>query len=154
MVSREGREGAKSAKGAGLTVEELATVAVDCGLMVHRDLGPGLLESVYEKVLAHRLTQCGLEVSTQVAVPIQVDGLVIDQGFRADIVVEGRLLLEIKSVERLQEVHAKQVLTYLRFMGLPLGLLMNFSGEKFSHGLKRIVNNHRDTSGSKLAMHQ
>ena len=137
-----------------MTIEELAAVAVDCGLSVHRELGPGLLESAYEKVLAHRLSQRGLEVSTQVAVPIHVDGLVIDQGFRADIVVAGRLLLEIKSVERLQEVHAKQVLTYLRFMGLPLGLLMNFSGEKFSHGLKRIVNNHWDTTGSKLAVHR
>jgi iron complex transport system substrate-binding protein len=137
-----------------MTIEELATVAVDCGLKVHQRLGPGLLESAYERVLAHKLGQCGLEVSTQVAIPITVDGIVIDQGFRADILVNGRLLIEVKSVERLLDVHAKQVLTYFRFMELPLGLLMNFSGERFSHGLKRIVNNHRDTAGSRLDMHQ
>lgn len=137
-----------------MTVEELAAEAVDCGLKVHQLLGPGLLESAYEKVLAHRLRQRGLEVSTQVSVPIMVDEMVIDQGFRADIVIAGRLLIEIKSVERLLDVHTMQVMTYLRFMELPLGLLMNFSGEKFTHGLKRVVNNHRDTSGSNLRLHR
>lgn len=137
-----------------MTLEELATIAIDCGLKMHRRLGPGLLESAYERVLAHLLREHGLEVSTQVAVPIVVDGVVIDPGFRADILVDKRLLIEVKSVDRLQEVHAKQVLTYLRFMELPLGLLMNFSGERFSHGLKRIVNNHRDTAASGLDIHQ
>ncbi len=142
------------AKGLGMTVEELAAIAVDCGLQVHRELGPGLLESAYEKVLAHRLRQRGLEVSTQLAVPIVIDGIAIDQGFRLDILVASRLVIEVKAVERLQELHGKQVLTYLRFMQLPLGLLMNFSGETFRQGLRRIVNNHRDTSGSKLNLHQ
>lgn len=137
-----------------MTIEELAAEAVDCGLGVHKQLGPGLLESAHEKVLAYRLRQRGLEVSTQVAVPIMVDGIVIDQSFRADLVVANRLLIEVKSVDRLLEVHTMQLMTYLRFMELPLGLLMNFSGEKFSHGLKRVVNRHYDTSGSKLRLHQ
>ncbi len=137
-----------------MTVEELATAAINCGLKVHQDLGPGLLESAYEKVLAHRLRQSGLDTVTQVSVPIIVDGIVIDPGFRVDVLVNGKLLIEIKSVERQTEVHAKQVLTYLRLMKLPLGLLMNFSGEKFSHGLKRIVNNHHDAAGSGLRLHQ
>jgi GxxExxY protein len=135
-------------------IEELAAVAVDCGLKVHQTLGPGLLESAYEKVLAHRLGQRGLNVQTQVAVPIVVDGVIIDPGFRADIVVEGRLLIEVKSLERLAAVHGKQVLTYLRFMDLPLGLLMNFSGDTFREGLKRVVNNHVDTRGSNLGIHR
>jgi GxxExxY protein len=154
LVSREGSDGAKAAKGVAMTVEELAAQAVDCGLKVHQLLGPGLLESAYERVLAHKLLERGLDVATQVAVPIVIDGMVIDQGFRADVVVAGRLLLEIKSVERLLDVHTMQVMTYLRFMELPLGLLMNFSGVKFTQGLKRVVNNHRDTTGSTLNLHQ
>jgi GxxExxY protein len=137
-----------------MEVEALATIAVDCGLKVHQKLGPGLLESAYETVLVHLLGQRGLAVQAQVSVPIILDGIVIDPGFRADIVVEGKLLLEIKSVERLMPVHGKQVLTYLRFMDLPLGLLMNFSGATFREGLKRVVNNHEDTRGSQLGIHQ
>jgi iron complex transport system substrate-binding protein len=145
---REGREGA------GFSVEELATHAIDCGLKIHQEFGPGLLESAYERVLAHRLVQRGLVVATQVDVPIVVDGIVLGQGFRADVLVEGKLLIEVKSCERLLDVHAKQVLTYLRLMKLPLGLLMNFSGERFSPGLKRIVNNHLSHDGSPLEIHR
>jgi iron complex transport system substrate-binding protein len=146
--------GSEGRDGVGPTLEELAATAIDCGLNIHRQFGPGLLESAYEKILAHRLAQRGLEVATQVMVPITVDGIVIEPGFRADLIVEGRLLIEIKSVERLLNVHAKQVLTYLRLMDLHLGLLMNFSGERFSEGLKRIVNNHRDHAGSDLKIHR
>ena len=137
-----------------LSVEEIAAIVVDCGLRVHKDLGPGLLESAYETVLAHLLTKRGLDVKTQVIVPILYDGIKIDQGFRADIIAEGKVLIELKSVERLMPVHGKQVLTYLRFMDLPVGLLMNFSSETFREGLKRIVNNHRDTGASGLDIHQ
>lgn len=137
-----------------MKIEELASISVDCGLKVHQELGPGLLEAAYEKVLAHRLRQRGLEVASQVAVPITVDGLAIDQGFRLDLLVEGQLVIEVKAIDRLQELHGRQVLTYLRFLGLPLGLLMNFSGETFRQGLKRVVNNHRDTAGSHLRLHQ
>ncbi len=135
-------------------VEEVASLAVDCGLQVHKDLGPGLLESAYETVLAHLFEKKGLFVERQVIVPIQYEGLIIDQGFRADLIVEKSLVIELKSVERIVPVHAKQLLTYLRFLNMPVGLLMNFSAEKFTDGLRRIVNNHSDTTGSKLRMHR
>ena len=113
-----------------------------------------MLESAYEAVLAHLLTGRGLSVERQKLIPLHYAGLVIDQGFRADLVVEGRLLIELKAVERLSLVHGRQVLTYLKFMNLPIGLLMNFSTEKFRDGLRRIVNNHVDTTNSRLAINQ
>lgn len=137
-----------------MDVEELSAIAVDCGLQVHRDLGPGMLESAFEAVLAHLLAKRGLNVERQKVIPIAYDGLVIDQGFRADIVIENKLLIELKAVERLSPVHARQVTTYLKFMNLPVGLLMNFSCEKFSEGLRRLVNNHRETSNSRLSVNR
>ncbi len=95
-------------------VEELARVAVDCGLSIHRKLGPGLLESVYEAVLASSLAKGGFAVERQKPIEIKFDGLVLQEGFRADFVIEGVLIIEIKSVERLSPVHGKQLLTYLR----------------------------------------
>lgn len=123
-------------------VEDLARVAVDCGLRVHRDLGPGLLESVYEAVMAASLLRAGLAVERQKPIAIEFEGMVFREGFRADLVVEGQLLLEVKSVERLAPVHAKQLLTYLRLSGRPLGLLMNFGGMSFREGLRRLANNY------------
>lgn len=137
-----------------MDVEELSAIAVDCGLQVHRDLGPGMLESAYEAVLAHLLAKRGLNVERQKVIPIAYDGLIIDPGFRADIVIENKLLIELKAVERLSPVHARQVTTYLKFMNLPVGLLMNFSCEKFSEGLRRLVNNHRETSNSRLSVNR
>jgi GxxExxY protein len=92
--------------------------------------------------LAHALERRGLSVERQKMIAIEVDGLVIKAGFRADLIVEGRLLIELKSIDQLAPVHAKQVLTYLRFLELPVGLLMNFGGDTFKEGLKRIINNH------------
>jgi len=135
-------------------IEALASIAVDCGLKLHQRLGPGLLESAYEKVLAHMLMERGLRVETQKLVPITVDGLCIENGFRADILVEGQLLIEVKSVDRFEPVHAKQVLTYLRLLDMPLGLLMNFSVATFREGLRRVVNNHQEIGGSPLNIHQ
>jgi GxxExxY protein len=123
-----------------MNVEKLAATAIDCGLSIHRELGQGLLESAYEAILAHELTKCGLYVECQKAVPIIYDGVAIDAGFRIDILVERQLVIELKSVERLAPVHGKQILTYLRFMNLPLGLLMNFGAPMFKDGLKRVVN--------------
>lgn len=123
-------------------LEAIARVAVDCGYQLHRDIGPGLLESVYEVLLAEYLNERGLAVQRQVRVPITHKGKVLDEAFRADIVVEGRLPLELKSAERISGVHAKQVLTYLRLMHLPLGLLMNFGQATFKDGLKRVANNY------------
>jgi iron complex transport system substrate-binding protein len=123
-------------------VESLARIAVDCGLKVHRDLGPGLLESVYETIMAARLLRAGLAVERQKPIAIEYDGMVFKEGFRADLVVEGQLLIEVKSVDRLAPVHAKQLLTYLRLSQRPLGLLMNFGGMSFREGLRRLANNY------------
>jgi GxxExxY protein len=123
-------------------VEELAMLAVDCGLRVHRRLGPGLLESVYESILAASLARAGLLVERQVPVTIQFDGLTIKDAFRVDILVESVFMIEVKSVERLAPIHSKQLLTYLRLSQRPLGLLMNFGGATFKEGLRRIVNEH------------
>ncbi len=123
-------------------LEDIARVAVDAGFKLHEALGPGLLESVYETCLCHSLAKRGLEVQRQVAVPVRYDGLVLDNGFRVDILVERKLLIELKSTEAHAPVHAKQVITYLRLMRLPLGLLMNFGAPTFKEGLRRLVNNY------------
>jgi len=137
-----------------MDVEELSAIAVDCGLQVHKDLGPGMLESAYEAVLAHLLMKKGLSVERQKVIPITYAGLEIEHGFRADLIIENQLLIELKTVERLSMVHARQVRTYLKFTGLHVGLLMNFSSEKFTDGLKRIVNNHSATQNSRLDINQ
>lgn len=123
-------------------LESLARTAVDCGYQIHSELGPGLLESVYEELMAVSLRQRGLLVESQVAVPITYRGVTIDKGFRADLLVERRLLLELKSTEGHSPVHAKQVLTYLRLMHLPLGLLINFGMATYREGVKRLGNNY------------
>ncbi len=125
-----------------MDIEGLATIAIDCGFKLHRQLGPGLLESAYETLMAHSLVRRGLVVERQAPISIVFDGVAVSEGFRLDLLVEGKLLIELKSVERLAPVHAKQVLTYLRLMNLPLGLLMNFGGATFKEGLKRVVNGH------------
>jgi iron complex transport system substrate-binding protein len=133
-----------------MDLEAIATVAVDCGFKLHERLGPGLLESVYEAILFETLGRRGLSVQRQVPIPIVFDDLFINEGFRADLLVEGRLLIELKSCETLAAVHKKQVLTYLRLMDLPLGLLINFGAATFKEGVRRIVNNHTDFASSRL----
>jgi iron complex transport system substrate-binding protein len=134
--------------------EELARIAIDCGFHLHQELGPGLLESVYELVLAKMLTQRGLQVSRQTPIPINVLGLHFDEGFRADLLLNDTLLIELKSVERLAPVHSKQLLTYLRLMKLPLGLLLNFGAETFKEGIKRILNGPQTFENSSLRINQ
>lgn len=123
-------------------LERLAKIAVDCGFMLHKEIGPGLLESAYELLMAASLKDAGLSVATQISVPIVFKGIVIDNAFRADMLVEGPLLIELKSTERVAPVHTKQVLTYLLLMNLPLGLLMNFGQATFKDGLQRVANNY------------
>ncbi len=123
-------------------LENLAQVAVDCGFNIHNRLGPGLLESVYEVILADALTERGLSVQRQTCIPIHYNGRFFEEGFKADLLVEGRLLIELKASERVLAVHGRQVLTYLKLLDLPLGLLMNFGCATFKEGIKRVVNNH------------
>jgi iron complex transport system substrate-binding protein len=144
------REDAKARR----DVEEIATIVVDCALNLHKDLGPGLLESVYETVLARILEHRGLIVERQKLVPICYQGLTFDEGFRLDMLVDRQLIVELKSVETIHPVHPKQLLTYLRLMDLPLGLLINFGAPLLKDGLRRIVNNHSDFTSSCLRVHQ
>ena len=135
-------------------LEEIASIAVDCAFHIHKELGPGLLESVYEVVPASSLTQRGLTVERQKIIPIEYKGVVLAEGFRADIVIEGRVPIEVKSTERNAAVHAKQLLPYLRLAKQPLGLLMNFGCETFREGLKRVVNGHDSFAPSRLRVNQ
>ncbi|MCE9521303.1 MAG: GxxExxY protein [Alphaproteobacteria bacterium] len=123
-----------------MDIEVLAREAVDCGFKIHNDLGPGLLESVYEDVLAHLLESRGMQVERQAPISFVYSGKSYDNGFRADILVERKLLIELKSIEKLAPVHSKQVLTYLRLLELPLGLLMNFGAATFREGVHRVLN--------------
>lgn len=128
----------------GLTENELAKQVLDCAFVVHTKLGPGLLESVYEVVLAHELEKRGLEVERQKPMPIVYDGVRFDEAFRADLVVHSRVIVELKSVEATSALHAKQVLTQLRMSGLKLGLLINFGELRLKNGIKRLVNGKLD----------
>ena len=123
-----------------MTENEIGKMVVDCAVKLHIELGPGLLESVYEVLLAHRLEKLGLKVERQVHIPIQYDGICFDEGFRADLIVEGKVLLELKSVERTSNVHKKQVLTYLKLSGIKLGFLLNFGESLMKDGMQRILN--------------
>lgn len=123
-----------------MTENEIGKIVVDAAIAVHRGLGPGLLESVYETVLAAELRERGLRVERQAAVPIQYREIRFDEGFRADLILEGKVLLELKSVERTTHTHKKQLLTYLRLSGHKLGFLLNFGEGLIKDGIVRIVN--------------
>ena len=110
-----------------------------CAITLHRNLGPGLLESVYEALLANALTEAGLLVQRQAIVPIRYEGLFIEEGFRADLIVEKKVILELKSVERISPAHKKQLLTYLKLSGLKVGYLLNFGEALMKNGISRTI---------------
>ena len=122
-------------------LDEITGAIIDSAVKLHRDLGPGLLESVYEVVLARMLERRGFQVERQKSIRFEYDGMVFEDGFRTDLLVDNRVVVELKSVEKLAPVHPKQLLTYIRLMDLPVGLLINFGGETLKEGLRRIVNN-------------
>jgi len=133
LIHREGHEGHE------VEFEELSNQVIGCAINVHRELGPGLLESAYEACLAYELDVARLDYVRQVEISVGYRGQDIGVGYRADIIVEGRLLLELKSVERLERIHEAQMLTYLKLAGLDTGLLINFNSELLRKGLKRFV---------------
>ncbi len=135
-------------------IEAAAADVIDVSLRLHRDLGPGLLESVYETVLASKLAGMGYAVQRQTPVSFAFEGIQFEAAFRVDLMVGGTLLVEIKSVERLNAAHAKQLLTYLRLTEQPLGLLINFGGATLKEGLRRIVNGHTAFASSRLRVNQ
>ncbi|MCY2983550.1 MAG: GxxExxY protein [Planctomycetota bacterium] len=123
-----------------MELDEITGAIIDCSIKIHIELGPGLLESVYEAVLARALERRGLRVERQQVIRFEYDGMVFEEGFRIDLLVEGRVIVELKSVEKLAPVHSKQLLTYLRLTNLQVGLLINFGEATLKEGLHRIVN--------------
>ena len=124
-----------------MTENEIGSVVIDTAIEIHRELGPGLLESIYEIVLYRELLDKGLSVQRQVVVPIVYKKLHFDEGFKADMIVENSVVLELKSVEKVSTVHKKQLLTYLRMTGCRLGYLLNFGEAVMKSGINRCVNN-------------
>ena len=135
-------------------IDEVTGIVVDSALKVHQALGPGLLESVYEIVLAHELVKRGLKVERQKVVRFAYDGLVFEEGLRLDLLVEERVVVELKSVELLLPVHSKQLLTYLRLLHQPVGLLINFGAATLKEGLHRIVNQYVHSASPRLRVNQ
>tara|TARA_R110002072_G_scaffold100891_6_gene222400 strand:- start:319 stop:717 length:399 start_codon:yes stop_codon:yes gene_type:complete len=123
-----------------LTENELATEVIGCAITVHRSLGPGLLENAYQQCLAYELKNLGLSIEVEKPMPLIYDEIEMDCGYRVDILVEKKLILELKAVEALNDVHLAQTLTYLKLSGCKLGLLMNFNVAILKNGIKRVVN--------------
>lgn len=120
--------------------EDIGREAVDIAIQIHKDLGPGLMESVYERIFENEIKHRGMAVERQVPVCIEYRGLRFEEGFRADLVIEKKVILELKSVEKINNAHKKQLLTYLRLTGLKLGFVMNFGEALMMRGITRIVN--------------
>jgi GxxExxY protein len=137
-LDSEGRQERQEEQEAAARLERLATTVVDAGLHVHRALGPGLLEAVYEQCLSHELTLRGIAVSRQVAAPVPYKGIVLEGGYRMDLLVGDQIIIEVKSVEAHSRLHEAQLRTYLRLSSRKLGFLMNFNVVLFKDGLRRI----------------
>ena len=147
---RDSRGGAGNAEG----LDGITGAVIDASIKIHRELGPGLLESVYEAVLARDLARRGLVVERQKAVAFDYDGMHFEEGLRIDLLVNGCVVIELKSVEKLSPVHSKQLLTYLRLMKLPVGLLINFGASTLKEGLQRVVNNLSPSASPRLRVNQ
>ncbi len=143
MICPQGRPQA-TRKDAGsqrtMTENQIGEIIVDVAIAIHKALGSGLYEIVYEVVLTHELKKHGINIEKQVPVSIEYDGIKFDEGFRADIIIENKVILELKSVESVTKAHKKQVLTYLRLTGCKLGYLLNFGEALMKDGITRIVN--------------
>ena len=137
-----------------MNLEQTSAVVVDAAFQLHKNLGPGLLESVYETILARTLEQRGLRVDRQRVLAFEYQGMHFHEGFRIDLLVNDSVVVELKSVEQLKPVHSKQVLTYLRLLDLGLGLLINFGAGTFKEGVKRIVNAHESFDSSRLRLNR
>lgn len=137
-----------------MEINEITAQIIDAGLAIHRELGPGLLESVYESIMVYELAQRGLYVERQVPIPVLWKGMLIKEGFKADLIVEKKVIVELKSVEKTIPVHKKQVLTYLRVTGLQIGLLINFGDVLFKHGIERIINSRQSVLVGDTQLHE
>jgi len=124
-----------------MTENDLSKIVFDAALKVHKSLGPGLLESAYEDCLYYELSKTGLKIEKQKPLPLVYEEVKLEVGYRIDLMIEGKLIIEIKSVDALNDIHLAQVLTYLRLSGCKLGLLINFNVTLIKDGIKRVVNN-------------
>jgi GxxExxY protein len=124
-----------------VTENEIGSLVIEASIKVHKQLGPGLLELIYEVALCHELKKHNLSVKRQVSIPIMYEEIKFDEGFKADIIINNKVLLELKSVEKLHPVHKKQLLTYLKLTNIKLGYLLNFNESLMKEGITRIVNN-------------
>jgi GxxExxY protein len=124
-----------------MTENELSKIVFDCALKVHQTLGPGLLESAYEECLFYELKKTGLDIQKQKPLPLIYEEVKLDVGYRLDIIIENKLILEIKSVDTLNDIHFAQLMTYLKLTNCKLGLLINFNVVLVKNGIKRVVNN-------------
>ena len=137
-----------------MELDDITAAIVDASMQIHKELWPGLLESVYEAVLARALERRGLQVERQKTIRFEYDGMVFDEGFRLDLLVSQKVIVELKSVENLAPVHGKQLLTYLRLMNLTVGLLINFGAATLKAGLRRVVNNLDPSASPQLRVNQ
>ena len=135
-------------------LDDITGEVIDAALKIHQGLGPGLLESVYESVLSKTLEKRGLKVERQKPISFVYDEMSFDDGFRVDLLIADRVVVELKSVEKLAPVHSKQLLTYLRLMNLPVGLLLNFGASTLKEGLHRIVNELPSSASPRLRVNQ
>ena len=119
---------------------EIGSVVIDTAVYLHKKLGPGLLESVYEIILFNLLVKKGFHVQRQVPIPIEFEGEHFDEGFRVDLFIEGKVIVELKSIEKINPVHKKQLLTYLKLTDTKLGFILNFGSELMKHGIERVIN--------------
>ncbi|MCF7824718.1 MAG: GxxExxY protein [Candidatus Marinimicrobia bacterium] len=120
---------------------DISKIILDLSIKIHKTLGPGLFESVYESIFCYGLVKAGLAVRAQVEIPVSYDGRLFEKGFRADVIVNDIVLVELKSVEKITDIHKKQVLTYLKLTDIKLGLLINFNEKLIRNGFHRVVNN-------------
>lgn len=137
-----------------MEINEITGIIIDTALDIHKELGPGLLESVYEVVLAKSLELRGMKIDRQKPIKFEFRGIIFDEGFRVDLLVENKVIVELKSIEKIAPVHQKQLLTYLKLMGLEVGLLINFNSVLLKDGLHRIVNKYSPSASPKLCVNQ
>jgi GxxExxY protein len=137
-----------------LELDDISDLIIGKAIEIHKNLGPGLLEAVYETVLASLLEKEGLKVKKQMYIDFEYEGILFKEGFKLDLLVEDKVIIELKSVEKINPVHSKQLLTYLRLMNLEVGLLINFGCATLKDGLHRIVNNHIPSASSRLRVNQ
>lgn len=130
-----------------LTINEITDIVIGESIRIHQRIGPGAFESAYETLLTMKLEQRGLKIDRQAVLPFEYDGIVVNLGYRVDLIVDGRVIVEIKSTERPAIVHHRQLLTYLRLSGLSVGLLINFGMDQLRHGISRVVNNYQSPPG-------